>query len=98
MAVKTIKVGQLARVEGEGALKVTIKDGVVKKAELNIFEPPRFFEAWTAFCDAPLVNGSPSPVRALKGCGRRSLTRFNSKRRSSIFVSTRAMQCPMAAR
>ena len=46
MARKTIKVRQLARVEGEGALKVTIKDGVVKKAELNIFEPPRFFEAF----------------------------------------------------
>jgi coenzyme F420-reducing hydrogenase alpha subunit len=40
---KTIKVSQLARVEGEGALKVIIRDGVVTTAELNIFEPPRFF-------------------------------------------------------
>ena len=46
MARKTIKVGQLARVEGEGALKVTIRNGVVKTAELRIFEPPRFFEAF----------------------------------------------------
>ena len=46
MTVRTIKVGQLARVEGEGALKVTIRNGVVKTAELRIFEPPRFFEAF----------------------------------------------------
>jgi sulfhydrogenase subunit alpha len=46
VARKTIKVGQLARVEGEGALKVTIRDGAVTEAELNIFEPPRFFEAF----------------------------------------------------
>jgi len=46
MNVKTIKVDQLARVEGEGALKVTARDGVVQSAELNIFEPPRFFEAF----------------------------------------------------
>lgn len=46
MTSKTIKVGQLARVEGEGALKVIARDGVVQSAELNIFEPPRFFEAF----------------------------------------------------
>ena len=46
MIVKTIKVDQLARVEGEGALKVVARDGVVQSAELNIFEPPRFFEAF----------------------------------------------------
>ena len=46
MARRTIKVGQLARVEGEGALKVTIRGGAVTGAELNIFEPPRFFEAF----------------------------------------------------
>jgi coenzyme F420-reducing hydrogenase alpha subunit len=46
MTSKTIKVDQLARVEGEGALKVVARDGVVQSAELNIFEPPRFFEAF----------------------------------------------------
>ena len=46
MISKTIKVDQLARVEGEGALKVVVRDGVVQTAELNIFEPPRFFEAF----------------------------------------------------
>ena len=44
MTTRTIKVEQLARVEGEGALKVRIRDGSVQSAELNIFEPPRFFE------------------------------------------------------
>jgi sulfhydrogenase subunit alpha len=46
MSTKTIKVDYLARVEGEGALKVVVRDGVVRSAELNIFEPPRFFEAF----------------------------------------------------
>ena len=56
---KTIKVSQLARVEGEGALKVTIRDGMVKEAELNIFEPPRFFEAFMQgrdFTEAPDIT------------------------------------------
>jgi hypothetical protein len=46
MTRKTIKVDYLARVEGEGGLKVTIEEGVVRNAQLNIFEPPRFFEAF----------------------------------------------------
>ncbi len=53
---KTVKVDVLARVEGEGGLKVTIRDGVVRSAELNIFEPPRFFEAFLRgrdFSEAP---------------------------------------------
>ncbi|AOY86860.1 Ni/Fe hydrogenase subunit alpha [Marinobacter salinus] len=44
MSRKTIKVNYLARVEGEGALNVTVRDGQVRNAELRIFEPPRFFE------------------------------------------------------
>jgi sulfhydrogenase subunit alpha len=46
MTTKTIKVNYLARVEGEGSLQVKIKDGKVTSAELKIFEPPRFFEAF----------------------------------------------------
>ncbi len=46
MAHKTIKVDRLARVEGEGAFKVVVRDGVIQSAELSIFEPPRFFEAF----------------------------------------------------
>ena len=45
MASRTIKVDYLARVEGEGALKLEIRNGAVASASLNIFEPPRFFEA-----------------------------------------------------
>ena len=43
---RTIKVDYLARVEGEGALHVRIKDGTVADVKLKIFEPPRFFEAF----------------------------------------------------
>ncbi len=59
MARKTIKVNYLARVEGEGALKVVVRDGVVRSAELSIFEPPRFFEALLrgrAFSEAPDIT------------------------------------------
>ena len=43
---RTIAVGTIARVEGEGALRVTVKGNVVQDVELRIFEPPRFFEAF----------------------------------------------------
>lgn len=39
-----IEIPVLARVEGEGALELTIKDGAIDKLQLRIFEPPRFFE------------------------------------------------------
>ncbi len=43
---RTIKIDMMARVEGEGALKVTVKDGHIQDVQLRIFEPPRFFEAF----------------------------------------------------
>jgi coenzyme F420-reducing hydrogenase alpha subunit len=43
---RTIAVGAIARVEGEGALRVTVQAGAVRDVELRIFEPPRFFEAF----------------------------------------------------
>ncbi len=43
---RTIRVDALARVEGEGAMRVTIRDGRVSDVELRIYEPPRFFEAF----------------------------------------------------
>lgn len=43
---RTLAVGALTRVEGEGALRVTLTGDTVHSAELNIYEPPRFFEAF----------------------------------------------------
>ena len=43
---KTIRVSTLARVEGEGALHIKLKDGCVTNVELRIFESPRLFEAF----------------------------------------------------
>ena len=45
-STRTIRVGALTRVEGEGALHVELRDGVPERVELNIYEPPRFFEAF----------------------------------------------------
>ncbi|MCB0184062.1 MAG: nickel-dependent hydrogenase large subunit, partial [Caldilineaceae bacterium] len=42
----SIKVDALARVEGEGALTVKVRNGALKDVQLRIFEPPRFFEAF----------------------------------------------------
>ncbi|MCF6159378.1 MAG: Ni/Fe hydrogenase subunit alpha [wastewater metagenome] len=56
---KTIKVDYLARVEGEGALYVKIKDDTVTDVKLKIFEPPRFFEAFLRgrmFYEAPDIT------------------------------------------
>ncbi len=43
---RTIAVDLVARVEGEGALRVTVKGDAVQDVQLKIFEPPRFFEAF----------------------------------------------------
>ncbi|MCA9771951.1 MAG: nickel-dependent hydrogenase large subunit, partial [Myxococcales bacterium] len=53
---KTIKVDALARVEGEGAMTIKIRDGRVTGVQLRIYEPPRFFEAFLqgrAWTEAP---------------------------------------------
>ena len=54
-----IRVPALARVEGEGGLTVTLKGGAVDRVELDIFEPPRFFEALLRgrrFTEAPDIT------------------------------------------
>jgi coenzyme F420-reducing hydrogenase alpha subunit len=56
---KTIRTDYLARVEGEGAMLVTIADGRVDDVKLKIYEPPRFFEAFLrgrAFTEAPDIT------------------------------------------
>lgn len=46
MRTRTLKVEMLARVEGEGALTLRVRDDVLEEVKLRIFEPPRFFEAF----------------------------------------------------
>ena len=48
MTHKTLNlhVPTLTRVEGEGAMHVTVNDGVVDDVRLEIYEPPRMFEAF----------------------------------------------------
>ena len=43
---RTLRVDSLARVEGEGGLRVEIVGGELREVELRIYEPPRFFEAF----------------------------------------------------
>ncbi len=45
-ATRTIEVKALSRVEGEGALYVKLDGDRVEHVELNIYEPPRFFESF----------------------------------------------------
>jgi coenzyme F420-reducing hydrogenase alpha subunit len=56
---RTIAVDYLARVEGEGALYLKIKDDRVTDVQLKIFEPPRFFEAFLrgrSYAEAPDIT------------------------------------------
>jgi len=43
---QNIEVDALARVEGEGALYIRLKDGEIAEIQVNIYEPPRFFEGF----------------------------------------------------
>lgn len=61
---RTLHVDYLARVEGEGSLHIEMKGDKVQSATLNIFEPPRFFEA--------LLQGRPhtdAPDITARICG-----------------------------
>ena len=57
--VRTVKVNALARVEGEGALYVSLKGDTIQEVKFRIFEPPRFFEALLQgrlYSDAPDIT------------------------------------------
>lgn len=41
-----LHVPTITRVEGEGAMHVVVRDGVVENVQLEIYEPPRMFEAF----------------------------------------------------
>jgi coenzyme F420-reducing hydrogenase alpha subunit len=56
---RTIKVDYLARVEGEGALYVRVRNNRVVDVQLKIYEPPRFFEAFLrgrSYSEAPDIT------------------------------------------
>src|SRR5262245_948322 len=49
----------LARVEGEGAMHVRLRDGHVEEVKFEIYEPPRFFEAFLrgrSFTEVPDIT------------------------------------------
>jgi sulfhydrogenase subunit alpha len=56
---RALTVGSLARVEGEGAMHVVVERGRVRDVRLEIYEPPRFFEALLrgrAFTEPPDIT------------------------------------------
>ncbi len=56
---RTIKTDYLARVEGEGGMIIRLKGKEIEEVKLNIFEPPRFFEAFLRgryFTEAPDIT------------------------------------------
>jgi sulfhydrogenase subunit alpha len=58
-STREIRTDYLARVEGEGGMFVRIHDGTVEDVRLEIFEPPRFFEALLRgrqFTEAPDIT------------------------------------------
>jgi coenzyme F420-reducing hydrogenase alpha subunit len=58
-ARRTVGVEGISRVEGEGSLRVEVHDGAVTEVALDIFEPPRYFEALLVgrhFTEAPDIT------------------------------------------
>jgi sulfhydrogenase subunit alpha len=56
---RVIRTEELARVEGEGGMAVRIRDRTVEEVRLEIYEPPRFFEAFLRgrdFREAPDIT------------------------------------------
>lgn len=56
---RTVSAEGFARVEGEGSLRVVVHDGTVSEVSLDIFEPPRYFEAMLVgrhFSEAPDIT------------------------------------------
>ena len=56
---RTLVTKGLARVEGEGAMYVRVSGGQVEEVRLDIYEPPRFFEAFLrgrAFTEPPDIT------------------------------------------
>ena len=56
---REIRTDYLARVEGEGAMLVRVRDGELEEVQFKIFEPPRFFEALLRgrrFTEAPDIT------------------------------------------
>ena len=43
---RTIRLESLTRVEGEGGLRLEVRDGRLRRRQAGVFEPPRFFEAF----------------------------------------------------
>jgi hypothetical protein len=64
---RRIEVPLLARVEGEGALDLTIDDGRIAGLRLRIFEPPRLFERFlVGFWRAPARRDAGALALALE--------------------------------
>lgn len=41
----TIRLASVTRVEGEGGLRIEVRDGHLRDVKVEVFEAPRFFEA-----------------------------------------------------
>jgi coenzyme F420-reducing hydrogenase alpha subunit len=80
-----IEVPILARVEGEGALDLRIKDGKIEKCDLKIYEPPRYFEKFlegrepNAIIDAVARICGICPLAYQAGFSRAYETAFDAK-------------------
>ena len=56
---RTLRVGELSRVEGQGAMHVKVRESQVEQVRLEIYEPPRFFEAFLvgrSFTEVPDIT------------------------------------------
>ncbi|WP_143288126.1 Ni/Fe hydrogenase subunit alpha, partial [Calothrix rhizosoleniae] len=89
----------LARVEGEGAMYVKIKNNQVKEVKLKIFEPPRFFEAFLRgrkYSEAPDITAricGICPIAYMMGAVHAMEDCFGVEVTSAIRVMRRLIYC-----
>lgn len=96
---KNLKVDYLARVEGEGGLVIKFKNGMVSDAKFNIFEPPRFFEAFLRgrkFAEAPDITAricGICPIAYLVSASQAMETGFGAKIDGQLRALRRLIFC-----
>ncbi|SDG71653.1 Ni/Fe hydrogenase subunit alpha [Roseospirillum parvum] len=99
MSRRTIKVEALARVEGEGALDIKLRDGKVKDLKFIIFEPPRFFEAFLQgrpYSDVPDITAricGICPVAYMMGAAQALEAAFGAKVEGPLDDLRRLVYC-----
>ena len=65
---RTIRLESMTRVEGEGGLRIEVRDGSLRDVKFDVFEAPRFFEAFLRSRLIREVRWASPQVRRFAAC------------------------------